>query len=123
MPLGKSPSQRAVMNIGKLKKAVRVVGSVAAATDVWQRGSQARAAMRREILSKPASSRSDEELLLLEEILIRMKFVSKLSLAKRLDLCRIMVGAGLYKLDAVVLIRSWKAAWFQPLNLTRDFLV
>lgn len=34
--------------------------------------------------------RTDGELLVLEEILIRMKFVSELSLEKRLDLCRIM---------------------------------
>ena len=37
-----------------------------------------------------SSERTDEELLLLEEVLIRMKFVQQLTLEKRLDLCRIM---------------------------------
>ena len=192
MPLGRQPSKRALANISKLKKTAKVVGSVAAATNLWKAGSMERAAARRMILSKPyvppslfspspntnrpslassycstgtpkstsphplaftpslvvhlpkpcspplakphpslsfsphspssphhrartharnthtdternettvqtdnrASARTDEELLLLEEILVRMKFVSTLSLEKRMDLCRIMGHMG-----------------------------
>lgn len=53
MPLGRQATARALENISKLKKAAKVVGSVAAATENLKRSAVARADRRRDILSKP----------------------------------------------------------------------
>mmetsp|Transcript_9465 Transcript_9465/g.32958 ORF Transcript_9465/g.32958 Transcript_9465/m.32958 type:complete len:454 (-) Transcript_9465:453-1814(-) len=60
------------------------------ATDFWLISSQQRSERRRAILEKKPEERTHEDLQLLEEHLLRMKYVSTLPLANRLEMCRVM---------------------------------
>ena len=56
----------------------------------WATTSQQRMDRRRKVLEKAQPERELEDLYLLEELLLRVKFISNLSIEKRLEVCRVM---------------------------------
>ena len=79
---------RVSANMAKWRKAARLVGRTAAGLEVWQRNAQERLRLRREALLKPPARRTEADIVLLETVLSRVKFVRELTMKTRMDLCK-----------------------------------
>ena len=66
-----------------------MVGRTAAGLDVWQKNAQERLRLRREALLKPPARRTEADVVLLETVLSRVKFVRELTMKTRMDLCKL----------------------------------
>ena len=80
---------RVSANMAKWRKAARMVGRTAAGLDVWQRNARERLRLRREALLKPPARRTEADVVLLETVLSRVKFVRELTMKTRMDLCKL----------------------------------
>ena len=80
---------RVSANMAKWRKAARMVGRTAAGLDVWQKNAQERLRLRREALLKPPARRTEADVVLLETVLSRVKFVRELTMKTRMDLCKL----------------------------------
>ena len=80
---------RVSANMAKWRKAARMVGRTAAGLDVWQRNAQERLRLRREALLKPPARRTEADVVQLETVLSRVKFVRELTMKTRMDLCKL----------------------------------
>ena len=80
---------RVSANMAKWRKAASMVGRTAAGLDVWQRNARERLRLRREALLKPPARRTEADVVLLETVLSRVKFVRELTMKTRMDLCKL----------------------------------
>lgn len=80
---------RVSANMAKWRKAARMVGRTAAGLDVWQRNARERLRLRREALLKPPARRTEADVVQLETVLSRVKFVRELTMKTRMDLCKL----------------------------------
>ena len=80
---------RVSANMAKWRKAAMMVGRTAAGLDVWQKNAQERLRLRREALLKPPARRTEADVVLLETVLSRVKFVRELTMKTRMDLCKL----------------------------------
>ena len=76
--------------LGRFRRAAQLVGRTASSTSLLLLSTREKRQARREILAKPAAERTESELLLLEEVLSRLKFAKSLRVAEKVELCKSM---------------------------------
>ena len=74
----------------RFRRAAQLVGRTASSTSLLLLSTREKRQARREILAKPAAERTESELLLLEEVLSRLKFAKSLRVAEKVELCKSM---------------------------------
>lgn len=76
--------------LSRFRRAAQLVGKSSSATNLLLLATREKRLARREILAKPAAERTESELLLLEEVLSRLKFARRLRHAEKVELCKSM---------------------------------
>lgn len=76
--------------LSRFRRAAHLVGRSSSATNLLLLATREKRLARREILAKPAAERTESELLLLEEVLSRLKFARRLRHAEKVELCKSM---------------------------------